>query len=295
MRNFIGSRALPNLVYHHPTDLKEALSVLNELPGEFRVIAGCTDVIPAIRRGVWSFDQGLNVVDIKGIRTLHSITKDGDTIRIGAATRLSDIEHSSLIREHAPILADTVREMASLQVRNSGTIGGNLCSASPAADTAPPLLVLDANVRVEGINKEELVPLTRFFVGPGETTLGPREILTEIQFPVMKNDERSWRIKLGRRDAFTLSIISVATWVKIKEGYFDAVRIALGAVAPTPMRATEAEKYLVGKEANEDVIDEAVRIVAGEVRPISDVRASAEYRKDMAHILTKRALLACLK
>lgn len=294
MKNFIGSRVLPDLVYHHPRDMREALGLLNELAGECKIISGCTDLIPAIRRGAWSFDDGLNVVDIKGMKELTSIKKDGDTICIGAATRLSEIVHSPVIREHAPVLADAVNEMASLQVRNSATIGGNICTASPAADTAPPLLVLDAQAKVKSFDKEELVPLNQFFVGPGETVLGSKNILTEIQFPILRPDEKTYRIKLGRRNAFTLSVISVATWVKVKDGVFDGVRIALGAVAPIPMRAKNAEEYLTGKEATAQVIDKGAKVVEGEVKPISDVRANAEYRKDMAYILTKRALMACV-
>ena len=294
MKNFIGSRVLPDLVYHHPRDMREALGLLNEIAGECKIISGCTDLIPAIRRGAWSFDDGLNVVDIKGMKELTSIKKDGDTICIGAATRLSEIVHSPVIREHAPVLADAVNEMASLQVRNSATIGGNICTASPAADTAPPLLVLDAQAKVKSFDKEELVPLNQFFVGPGETVLGSKDILTEIQFPILRPDEKTYRIKLGRRNAFTLSVISVATWVKVKDGVFDSVRIALGAVAPIPMRAKNAEEYLTGKEATAQVIDKGAKVVEGEVKPISDVRANAEYRKDMAYILTKRALMACV-
>ncbi len=295
MRNFVGSKALPNYVYHHATNMEEALWLLKELKGECKIIAGCTDFIPAIRRGAWSFGDGLNVIDILGIKELSSIAKDGDLIKLGAAIRLSQVAGSPTIREHASVLADAVSEIGSLQIRNSGTIGGNLCTASPAADTAPPLLVLDANVKVRGIGKEEIVPLTKFFVGPGETILGSKEMLTEIQFPSVKPDERYCWIKMGRRNVFTLSVISLATRVKVKDGVFDTVRIALGAVAPTPMRATEAERYLIGKQKSAHVIDEGCKIVAREVKPISDVRASAEYRKDMAYVLTKRALMACLK
>lgn len=295
MRNFLGSRALPNFIYHRPTNMEEALWLLKNLKGECKIIAGCTDFIPAIRRGAWSFSDGLNVIDIKGIKELSLIAKEGERIRIGAATKLSEIVRSPTIRKHALVLAEAVREMGSLQVRNFGTVGGNLCTASPAADTAPPFLVLDAKVKVKGIGKEEIVPLTKFFVGPGETILGSREILTEIQFPAMKPDEQHCWIKMGRRNGFTLSVISLATRVKVKDGVFDTVRIALGAVAPTPMRATEAEGYLIGKEKSAHVINEGCKIVAREVKPISDVRASSEYRKDMAYVLTKRALMAGLK
>jgi carbon-monoxide dehydrogenase medium subunit len=185
--------------------------------------------------------------------------------------------------------------MGSLQVRNLGTIGGNLCNASPAADTAPPLLVLNAKVKVRSINKQRLVPLQEFFMGPGKTTLTPEEILTEVQIPLIKPTGNSYFIKFGRRNAFTLSIVSVATLVKVENGVFDDIRIALGSVAPTPIRASKAEEHLIGHKVNEQVIDDGVNVVANEVKPISDVRASAEYRRDMAYVLTKRAISLSLQ
>jgi carbon-monoxide dehydrogenase medium subunit len=292
MKNFIGSRVLPDMVYHRPERMGDAKSLLSELQ-QVKVIAGCTDFIPAIRRGAWTFEDGLNILAIKNVKELCGIAEHGNTVTIGAATTLSDIENSPLIREHAPILADTMREMASWQIRNTATIGGNLCTASPAADTAPPLLVLDAKVTVSGPNKEKTVPLNAFFLGPGQTILHSNEMLTGIQFPAAKANERTFRIKMGRRNAFTLSVISLAVWLRIEDGAFENVRIAFGAVAPTPIRAQRAEEFLRGKKANPEIIDKGAEIAAGEVSPISDVRASAEYRKDMAYVLSKRALTAC--
>ena len=294
MKRFIGSKVLPDLIYHYPKEIQEALSLLKDLKGESKVIAGCTDLIPAIRRGAWSFEDGLNIVDVKRIGALCSISKEKDRIKIGAAVRLAEIADSPVIRKHAPVLAEAVDEMASQQIRNIATVGGNLCTASPAADAAPPLLVLGAQVKIKGIENEKIVPLEKFFVGPGETLLGPKDILAEIEFPALDPEAKTSRIKLGRRNAFTLSVVSVATMATIRKGVFDSVRIALGAVAPIPMRAQKAEAYLNGKEASPQTIEEGAKIAAGEVKPISDVRASAEYRKDMVHVLTKRALTACL-
>jgi CO/xanthine dehydrogenase FAD-binding subunit len=294
MKNFVGLRTLPDLIYHCPKDMENVLSLLKNIKGERRIIAGCTDFIPAIRRGAWHFGDGLNVIDIKGVDILKKISKNGDNIRIGAATRLSDIVNSDIIRKYAPILSDAVNEMASLQIRNTGTIGGNLCTASPAADTAPPLLVLNAVVNVKGVDRDEVISLYDFFRGPSKTVLGERDMLTEVIVPVMKVDERAKFIKLGRRVAATLSVVSVAVWTKIEGNTFKGVRIALGAVAPTPIRASKGEEYLLGKQANFENVASAAKIVATEVKPISDVRATAEYRVDMAEMLTKKALSACL-
>lgn len=290
MRNLVGLMAIPQIDYHRPTELREALELLHEFKAGCKIIAGGTDLIPAARRGRVTSSVHLHIIDISAIKDLEYIIKDNDTIRMGPLTRLSEIEVSSLVKEHVPMLAYAASQVGSLQIRNLGTIGGNLCNASPAADTAPPLLAVDAKVNVRSIDNQRLVPLKEFFAGPGETILAPGEILAEVQIPVTEPTAGSCFIKLGRRNAFTLSIVSVATLVKVKDEVFDEVRIALGAVAPTPIRALKAEEYLIGQKASEEVIDEGARAVTSEVEPISDVRASAEYRKDMSYILAKRAI-----
>ena len=290
MRNLVGLRPIPEIEYHRPMELRETLKLLGELKEDCKIIVGGTDLIPAFRTGRISLPEGFHIIDISSIKELDYIIKDDDMIRIGATTRLSEIETSTVVREYAPILADCASQMGSLQVRNLGTIGGNLCNASPAADTAPPLLALDAKVNVRSIDKQRVVPLREFFVGPGETILAPSEILVEVQIPITEPGVSSCFIKLGRRNAFTLSIVSVATLVRVKDGIFDDVRIALGAVAPTPIRALKAEEHLFGGKVSEQVIGDGAEIVASEVKPISDVRASAEYRKDMSYIVTKRAI-----
>jgi len=218
MNNFIGSRPLPNMAYHNAGNIKEVGSLLQELEYS-KVIAGCTDFIPAIKRGAWVFEDGLNIVDIKGVRELRGLVHQKDIVTIGSVTTLSDIEQSPVIKEFVPILGDAIREMASWQIRNTATIGGNLCTASPAADTAPPLLALDASVKVFGPERETVLPLNQFFVGPGKTVLQGNEILTEIRVPAMKSDEKAYSIKLGRRNAFTLSIVSVAVWMRMRAGF----------------------------------------------------------------------------
>lgn len=294
MKNFIGSRNLPKLNYHHPGNVQQALDMLYELGEKGRVIAGCTDFIPAVRRGAWSFDDGLDVIDIGRLAELKNISLEDGVVKIGTAATLTEIARSTVIQAQAPGLADAIIEMASAQVRNTGTIGGNICTASPAGDTIPPLLALNAKVKVAGIGQEKIVPLAEFFKGPGQTILGPKEMLTEIQFPALKPNEKFYRVKLGRRKSFTCSVISMAIWAKSAGGIIEDVRIALGAVAPTPIRARRAEEYLIGKKVSDQVIEEGARIASGEVSPISDVRASADYRKDMACTLTRRGLTQCL-
>ena len=150
------------------------------------------------------------------------------------------------------------------------------------------------SVCIKSINHEKQVKLEKFFTGPGKTILKPEEVISEIHFPAIKTDERFCWIKLGRRNVFTLSLVSVAIWVKIKSGFIENIRIALGAVAETPIRAKKSEEYFIGKEIDEDVIANGSEIVANEVNPISDARAGAAYRKEMACTLTRRALKKCL-
>jgi carbon-monoxide dehydrogenase medium subunit len=294
MQNFIGSRALPELNYHRPRDIDSLLGLIGSLDTPFKVVAGCTDFIPAVRHGNWTFEDGLNVIDIRGVAGLNGIREDGDQIVIGASTRLSEIVDSPVLREKAPVLVEAVSFMASPQVRNTATIGGNLCMASPAADTAPPLLVLNAQVTIRGVKDEETVPLNRFFLGPGTTRLHPREVLTEIRFPAMQANEAAKCTRLGLRTAFVCSIISVAVWLKVEEKKISKARVAMGAVAPTPVRLGDVEALMTGKAVTADVADEAGRLAAAQITPISDLRASAEYRKAMAHTLTRRLVQECL-
>jgi carbon-monoxide dehydrogenase medium subunit len=295
MNNFVALRSLPTCEYYRPKRLREALEILGGFKQKCRIVAGGTDLLPALRQGKMTLFEPAHVVDISSIPGLKVIAKKGEWIQIGAATPLTEVAQSPVIRESLPMLAEAAGQVGSLQIRNQGTLGGNLCNASPAADTAVSLLALNAKVYLKSMVRERLVSLDEFFVSPGKTILKPGEILTKIQVPVSRSTQSSCFVKLGRRNAFTLSVISVAAVIKTEDGTFQYVCMALGAVAPTPMRPKKAEEFLTGREVGESVIDQGARIAAEEVSPISDVRASAEYRKDMAHVLTKRALLACLK
>ncbi len=293
MSFFVGSRTIPEVEYHRPKELAAALVLLRELKGGYKLIAGGTDLIPAIRRGALSPDFS-HWVDLRSIKELGYIRQEDSLICIGAVTRLADIEASPIIRKDVPHLAEAVGQIGSLQIRSQGTIGGNLSNASPAADTAPPLLTLEAKILLKSIDRQRVVLLDQFFLGPGKTVLSVGEILAEIQIPIPRAEERYCFLKLGRRNAFTLAIVSVATRLKIQNGVFQGVRIALGAVAPVPIRVPKAEGFLTGQRVSEPTITNGARIASDEVQPISDVRASAAYRKDMSYVLTRRAILSCM-
>jgi carbon-monoxide dehydrogenase medium subunit len=264
------------------------LELVNKVGARGKILAGGTDLISGVRAGKITLPE--TIIDINRVRQLNSIDYSSGVVDIGAATRLSDILASNIVATRIPILAAAISEMGSAQVRNMGTLGGNLCNASPAADTAPPLLVLDSKLHIMGAGGEKAVPLNEFFLGPGKSLLSSNEVLTRIEVPMQPLDAKYAFVKLGRRKSLTLSTVCVAAIVRTKNRTFEDVRIALGAVAPTPLRIRKAEESLKEKRVCEDSIDEASTIVRDEVKPITDVRASEEYRREMSYELTKRTL-----
>ena len=278
-------RPLPRFEYFAPTSLDEVVTLLKEYHDEARLLAGGTDLLLNMKkRIVWPSV----VVDLNRVSKLSSVEMNGKDLRIGAMTRLNDIARSPAVREKAPLLAEAIGFLAAGPIRNRATLGGNLCNASPAADTAPPLLALEASLKLCGPEGKRDVAISEFFLGPGQTERRADEVLTEVIIPVQKG--RSAFMKLGRRKGFTLSIVSVAAIGVIEDERFSDVRLALGAVAPTPMRSREAEEILRGARIDEEGISKAAELIKGTVSPITDVRASAQYRREMASVLTKRVL-----
>jgi CO/xanthine dehydrogenase FAD-binding subunit len=294
MKHFLGSMSLPDVIYHKPDDISEALAMLRNHPENCLLIAGCTDVIPMIRRGKLKLAPGTHLIDLKGIAHLKEISMENGSVTVGATASYTSILDSTLIAAACPLLSRIVADIGSMQIRNAGTIGGNLCTASPGGDASVGLLSLGAQVLIAGLDYEKAVPLTDFFTGYGTTVLGREELVTAVRFPAMTSEDRSSWIKLGRRNAFTMSVLSVATRFRISNGSFDAVTLAMGLAGPTPRRIAEVEQFLIGKKATQENILEAAKIAAQSVNPRSSFRADAEYRKDMARVLTQRALTAGL-
>ncbi|MBM4330640.1 MAG: xanthine dehydrogenase family protein subunit M [Deltaproteobacteria bacterium] len=278
-------RPLAKMDFVAPSSLKEVLSLLEKHGNKAKLLAGGTDLIPKMKKRAIMADL---VIDLNRISGLSQIEVRNDGLHIGGLTRLAEIKESPLVKEKAPALVQAISLMASPPIRNRATMAGNLGTASPAADTAPPLLVLDASVKLESARGERIIPLSEFFTGPQSTVRRPDEILTEVFLPVQ--DGSSAFLKLGRRKAFTLSVVSVAAFARIRRGKFEEVRLALGAVAPTPIRGRRVEENLKGKEVNEQNIAQAAEIIKGEIKPIADVRASEEYRREMSLIFTRRVL-----
>lgn len=272
--------------YFSPGELEEATRILADYGPEGRALAGGTDLLIRLKRRQW---QVRGVVSLKRIATLRHLSLNGE-LRLGARVTLNDLIRSPLILEHFPVLAETAGTMAGVQVRSLATVGGNICNASPAADMAPPLIALDARVVIVGRDGERVIPLDEFFIGPGKSVLTPGELVRELAVP-HDDSTRVAYTKLEHREAMDIAIAGVGVSIKTEAQYCRDVRIVLGAVAPTPLRARQAEDFLRGSELTEENIREAARIAAREAKPIDDVRGSAWYRREMVEVLTRRILM----
>jgi len=282
-------RRLPRFEYLLPKTLEEVFSALKNQKGSAKVFAGGTDLIPQLKRR--EIPTPKCVVDLKGISELDKITYDeGSGLTIGSLTTISALAQSPIVLQHFPSLFQAASSIGSPQVRNRGTFAGNICTAVPSADSAPALLTLEANIKIKGPKKERTVPISKFFTGPRMTVLKPDEILLEISVPKPAPASRGVYLKLSLRHSMDLAIVGVAVLGASENGVCKDVKIALGAVAPTPIRAPMAEAMLKGQRITSALIDEAARNAITQCSPIDDHRASQEYRCDMVYAMTRRAL-----
>lgn len=284
-------RPLPSFQYHRPATVEEALKLL-DAHDDARPLAGGTDLVPLLREG--AIEPG-HLVDLNGISDLRYVREEGGLIRIGATATHSQIMASPSIEGKAHALHDAVSRIGSPQIRNLGTITGNVCNASPAADSAPPLLVLGAEAVIRSVENTRTVPIADLFAGPKINSLGPGELVTEIRLPVPPPDSGSAYRRIGRRRAFTLSVVGAAAYVEMDGGTCRDARVAFGSVAETPVRAEEVEGLLKGKELTPVLIEEASEACRDNVHPITDVRGTAEYRRDMCAVLLKRCIRRSLE
>jgi len=286
----ISYRHLPRFDHLAPKTVEEACLLLSKYKGKAKVIAGGTDLLPAMRNREVTPAYIINVRSIPNLDYIRYTDAEG--LKIGALATLYDIESSPIIREKFPMVADAASKIGTPQVRNMGTIGGNLCNAAPSADIAPPLIGLEAKTKINGPNGERVIALEEFFIGPGENALQADEILTEIQIPNPPPHTRGVYLKLPARTMVDLAVVGVAVVVTLddKERSIVDAKIVLGAVAPTPVRARQAEDIIKSKAISRELIEKAAEAAAGEAKPISDLRGSASYRKEMVNTLTKRAI-----
>ncbi|MCJ7595798.1 MAG: xanthine dehydrogenase family protein subunit M [Desulfobacterales bacterium] len=283
-------RRLPRFDYLRPRSLGETLELLARgKDGQYVVYAGGTDVVPKLKARRMKAPAVL--VDLKGIPDLDYIAYDAKAgLRIGALATIFSVARAPAVQNHYPILSQAANSIASTQVQNRGTIVGNICNAVPSADSAPTLLCLGAKVVCVKKGKERTVDLHEFFKGPGETAVEAGELVKEILVPPMPVGSGGVYFKLSPRSRMDLAVVGVSVVAVGGNGSFGDVRIGLGAVAPTPMRALGAERALKGEKVSEGAILAAARTAAEESRPIDDHRASGEYRRMMVEVLVKRAL-----
>ena len=283
-------RRLPKFDYIKPKSIDEALDLLGENDhGDVKVYAGGTDVIPKIKSRLIHAPKVL--IDLKGIPQwdyIHYGDKDG--LRIGALATISSVAHSPQVRENFGILSQAAGSIASTQVQNRGTIVGNICNAVPSADSAPALLCLGAKLSCVSHRGERVIDIEDFFTGPNQTALNPDELVKEIRIPSMPLQSKGVYIKLSPRSRMDLALVGVGTVLAQDNGLIQEVRIALGAVAPTPMRAKKAEDVLKGEKVRAETVMKAAETASAESEPIDDHRASAEYRRMMVEVLVKRAM-----
>lgn len=279
--------------YHAPETLTDAVDLLVKFGQQARIMAGGTDLLVKIAHRALSPGVLINIKKIKDLDQIEFDRKNGLTI--GATALLADVAKHPAVRKHYPAVADAALNTANVQVRNKATVVGNLCNASPSADNAPALLCLDATVNITGPNGERLLPLTEFFKGPGTTALGEGEIVTAVCAPPPMPHSGVVYQSLSARGKLDCSAVGVAALVALEGDLCRKARIAVGACAPTPMRAAKAEAILTGKALDDGLIQEAARTTSKEASPITDLRAGADYRWKMVDVLTMRVLFEARK
>ncbi|MGB5732350.1 MAG: xanthine dehydrogenase family protein subunit M [Acidimicrobiia bacterium] len=267
--------------YRRPASLDEAIGILSEYPGSARLLAGGTDLVAWLRDDAVAPDV---VVDIKDVPGLGDITYDGDLLRIGSLVTFTDLMESDLIRTHAPLLVEMAETVASTGIRNRATMVGNICSAVPSCDTGPVLLVYDTTVHVVGPAGERSVDINDWFVGLRQTALAEDEVVTGIDIKIRQHG--GVYVKLMRYAGEDLAQAAVGIVVYPGNEY----KVAFGAVAPTPFRSSRIEGALRGKPLADALVAEVVAMVDDEISPITDMRASAEYRTRMTEVMLERGL-----
>ena len=280
--------------YISASNIEEVLQVLQERQENSRIIAGGTDLILEMERGI---RKGIHtLVDISRIAGLDQITLDEDgMLHLGALVTHNQCVASPLIREYAFPLARACWEVGSPQIRNRGSISGNLVTASPANDTITPLMALGARLTLKSVNGERVVPLDSFYTGVRKTVMQPDEMLVDIAIPASGKNRSGTFYKLALRRAQAISLVNTAVVVDFDGEIIKSVAITLGAVAPTIIHAVEAENYLVGKQLSPGTIETAAKLAVDSARPISDIRSSAAYRRQMVKVIVRRCLESIAK
>lgn len=272
--------------YLRPETISELKKDLSN-PGA-RVLAGGTDIVPKMRQGVFSAPI---LVDTSRVGSLDFIEDQGKEVVIGALTTHQKLANSSLIQNVNPALTAAAESVGCIQTRCRGTLGGNIANASPAADTIPPLLIYDADLLLQSLEGERILPLEDFLKGPGETALKSGEFIHSVSFSPLAGTWGSVFIKIGKRSGMAISVVNGSAAVVLDDnGMISDARIALGAVAPTVIRCRETERFILGKEPTPDLFQNASEICQQEITPMTDVRSTEDYRIHSAAVIARRVL-----
>jgi carbon-monoxide dehydrogenase medium subunit len=279
---------LPKFDYFAPNTLEAALSLLKETGEGARLFAGGTDVMVKMNHGLL---KPKALIALYGIEELNGISFDAKKgLNIGATARLAEVASHPDVLKHYPALAHAILSMANVEVRNMGTVAGNLCNAAPSADTAPPLMTMGAEVTLASLKGERRLPLDQFFKGPGLTAMDHGEIMTSIHVPVPPPKSGASYKRISCRCGVDIAAVGVGVMAVFNGKGCKEAGIVLGAVAPVPLRAVKTEGLMQGKKWTQELIEQGGDQAAEEARPITDVRATAEWRKRMVAVLTRRAL-----
>ncbi len=274
--------------YFEPTTVEECCSILKEYGSDAKILAGGTDIVPRLKNKIWKPKAVVGIFNIPGIDSI-TVTKEG--LELGAAARLRKISLEQSLEKDYKVIMEAAGHVSSMQIRNIATIGGNACNASPSADAIQGLIAMDAKAVIAGPSGTREVDLADFFTGPGKTVLEAGEFLLKFKVSAPKAGTGAVYKKFAIRGDTDISIVGVACRLILqKDGTVEDARISLAAVAPKPIRVPEAEKLLIGKKLTADLIEQAAEAAEKSCTPISDQRATAEYRKQMVRVWTRHAV-----
>jgi carbon-monoxide dehydrogenase medium subunit len=273
--------------FHSPRSLDEALSLLDEHQEDGRPMAGGTALVVLMKQSLVDADHLISLARVPG---LDGIRNESDGLHIGALTRHRDVETSPVVKQHAALLADVYRHVATVRIRNVATVGGGIAHADPAQDPPPGLIALDARIKLVSKSGERTLPITDVFQDYYETAIRPDELLAEVIVPPVASAAKTVYLKFLPRTADDYATVAVAARGEVQNGTVRNLRVALGAAGPTPVHATAVEQALEGQQATADNIRRAAAAVADQVDPLDDFRGSSDYKRDMAVVFTRRAL-----
>jgi carbon-monoxide dehydrogenase medium subunit len=275
-----------------PQSLDDCLKILADHGGGAKLLAGGTDLLPQMKNGLL---KPALVVDLSGIDRVRRVDNGSGGLRIGAAVTARELEVHPALGGAYRSIAESAALVGSLQVRNLATVGGNLCNAAPSADMAPPLVALEAQAVIAGAKGERRVPIADFFTGVRKTVLAPNELLVELIVPAPGPNSGGQYLRHTPRRELDIAVVGVASQLTMANGRCAKARIALASVAPTPVRATAAERALEGQAVTPELIERAATLAIEAAKPISDQRGSSEFRKHLVRVLTRRTLTTALQ